>query len=191
MLVTNSPSPGRLDIISTDPLVNPSITHPMFGNPDDLRTARLVVRLSMRLTDEFQNLYPFPAPFAFAPGNNLADLDAWEATDSAYVAELAPTKRSAQPNKTWQTVTDDEIDDYMRRVGNTALHFSSTCPIGTNERNGVVDQKLVVFGFRNLRIADASVFPKSIAGHTMAPVLMVAERCADFVRGEWSAKGLD
>lgn len=91
-----------------------------------------------------------------------------------------------QGNKTWRNVTDDEVDDYMRRVGHTALHFSSTCRMGTNEKTAVVGQRLLVFGFKNLRIADASVFPQSISAHTMAPVLMVAERCADLLERRWN-----
>ncbi|KAF2703704.1 GMC oxidoreductase [Pleomassaria siparia CBS 279.74] len=178
---------GRLEITSTDPLVNPRITHPMFGHSDDLKAARLAVRLSMRLAEEFQALYPSSAPFAFAPGNELLTLREWEKSgqsDRPSPIER-PVAESPQVNKTWKDVTDEEIDDYMRRVGHTALHFSSTCPMGTDEKNGVVDQKLLVFGFKNLRIADASVFPKSISAHTMAPVLMVAERCADFIKSTW------
>lgn len=53
----------------------------------------------------------------------------------------------------------------------------------------MVDQDLRVFGFGNLRIADASVFPKAVAAHTMAPVLMVAERCAEFFRERWEKDG--
>ncbi|KAF2637148.1 FAD/NAD(P)-binding domain-containing protein [Massarina eburnea CBS 473.64] len=177
---------GHLEVTSTDPLVNPKITHPMFGHADDLKAARVAVRFSMRLAAEFQTLYPLPAPFAFAPGNELRSLREWEESGGVklkHVEKLAT--EPTQANKTWKDVTDDEIDDYMRRVGHTALHFSTTCPMGTSENNGVVDQKLKVFGFKNLRIADASVFPKSISAHTMAPVLMVAERCADFVKTTW------
>jgi choline dehydrogenase-like flavoprotein len=160
----------------------------MFGHEDDVQAARTAVRFSMRLAAEFQMLYPYPAPFAFAPGNEYGALEDWEAQgEIASVLEKTATM-STGPNKTWKTVTDDEIDDYMRRVAHTALHFSSTCPIGIDEKHGVVDQKLMVFGFTNLRIADASVFPKSISAHTMAPVMMVAERCADFVKSRWAGE---
>jgi choline dehydrogenase-like flavoprotein len=186
MRLANKSIPGRVEITSKDPLVNPKITHPMFGHIDDLKTARLAVRFTMRLADEFQAIYPFSAPTAFAPGNELKSLEDWEKLGQV---EVTPSKQSVielpLSNKTWRDVTDDEIDDYMRRVGHTSLHFSSTCPMGTDETNGVVDQKLIVFGFRNLRIADASVLPKSPSAHTMAPVLMIAERCADFVKGAW------
>ena len=53
---------------------------------------------------------------------------------------------------------------------------------------GVVDDQLRVFGVARLRIADASVFPTVPACHTQAPTVMVAERCADFVR---NARGRD
>jgi choline dehydrogenase-like flavoprotein len=188
-VVFNNSQIGRLEIISKDPLVNPKITHPMFGHIDDVKTARLAVRYTMRLADEFQAIYPFSAPFAFAPGNGLRALDELEKLAQA---EMTPITRtvvdSPQSNRTWRDVTDDEIDDYMRRVGHSSIHYTSTCPMGTSEKNGVVDQRLVVFGFKNLRIADASVLPKVPSAHTMAPIFMIAERCADFVKGDWDIK---
>ncbi|KAF2005112.1 GMC oxidoreductase [Amniculicola lignicola CBS 123094] len=178
---------GCLEITSTDPLVNPKITYPMFGREADLKTARLAVRFSMRLAAEFQKLYPFHAPFAFAPGNGMEDLAEWEKAGSVNEPSVVRTARGLTPtNKTWESVTDEEIDDYMRRVGHTALHFSSTCPMGTSEETAVVDQELLVFGFKNLRLADAIVLPKITSAHTMAPVMMVAERCADFIRRTWN-----
>lgn len=42
-------------------------------------------------------------------------------------------------------------------------------------------------GIRNLRIADASAFPQVPAAHLQAPVVVVAERCADMIRAAWKA----
>jgi hypothetical protein len=138
-----------LEIISTDRLANPKITYPMFGHKDDLKIARLAVCLYMRLAAEFQAVYPLSAPLAFALGNEMQALQDWEQTGAVKPSTadnmLLDSKTA---NKTWANVTDDEIDDYMRRVGHTALHFSGTCPIGTDEKNGVVDQRLLVFGPR-------------------------------------------
>lgn len=179
-------SPGRLEITSTDPLVNPKITHPMFAHEDDVKAARLAVRFSMRLAAEFQTLYPFPAPIAFAPGNYHKSLIEWEKTGDVVQSPVIEKIIEGPPaNKTWRDVTDDEIDDYMRRVSHTALHFSSTCPMGIDEKLAVVDQRLLVHGFANLRVADASVLPRVTTAHTMAPILMVAERCADFIKATW------
>ncbi|KAH9993900.1 putative GMC oxidoreductase [Xylariaceae sp. FL0662B] len=152
--------------------------------------------------------YPYPAKLAFAPGQDPTMLEEWEKTAPidylpvpASVASPISDKRKPHvvpepeqgaavglrlpENKTWRNVTDDEIDEYMRRVSHTSLHFSSTCPMSNDEKSGVVDQKLRVHGFSNLRIADASVFPKIPSCHTMAPVMMVAERCADLVKAAW------
>jgi len=90
--------------------------------------------------------------------------------------------------KTWRNVTDEEIDEYVKRVVQSTLHYTSTCRMSLHAKDGVVDQRLRVHGMENLRIADASVFPYIPAAHTMAPTIMVAERCADFLREEWEER---
>nr|VWO96598.1 Alcohol oxidase [Ganoderma boninense] len=52
------------------------------------------------------------------------------------------------------------------------------------ERSSVVDTELRVHGIQGLRVCDASVFPEIIGSHTMAPVVMVAEKCADLLKGQ-------
>lgn len=165
----------------------------------DLEAARLAVRFTMRIAAEFQTSgYPYPAPFAFAPGNRPQLLVEWEKSDQNVTASSEPTpaiRSSASPIavaaknentwKTWENVTDEEIDDYVRRVTHTSLHFSCTCPMSNDEKSGVVDQRLRVHGFKNLRIADASVFPRVPSSHTMLPVMMIAERCASFIKEDW------
>lgn len=203
---------GRIELASTDPLAHPRVTHPLLLDDRDFITARKAVRFSMRLAEEFRKSgYPYPAEFAFAPGNKLATLREWEKTDefdaektnkdekvavSVSGVQKAPevdahvtADESEEAGKTWKTVTNEEIDDYVRRVSHTSLHYSCTCPMSNNdETKGVVDQQLRVYGFKNLRIADASVFPKVPSAHTMAPALMVADRCADFVKSTWEKK---
>lgn len=176
----------------------------MFTDKRDLVTARLAVRFTMRWAAEFQNSgYPYPAPFAFAPGNNPDLLLQWEqSSDTESVSPKSTTpllspekaksiKKDTREGKTWKDVTDDEIDDYVRRVSHTSLHPVSTCPMSNDEKTGVVDQKLRVYGFRNLRIADASIFPRVPTGHTMIPVIMFAERCASFIRQDRKAGQLE
>ena len=46
----------------------------------------------------------------------------------------------------------------------------------------VVDQQLRVRGVEGLRVADASVMPAIIRGHTHAPSVLVGEKAADLLR---------
>lgn len=87
-----------------------------------------------------------------------------------------------------ETVTDEEIHSYVRSVVITGLHTCCSCRMSADPATGVVDQRLRVHGVRNLRIADTSVFPRIPSTHTMLPVMMVGERCADFIKEEWVAK---
>ncbi|KAI2640870.1 putative GMC oxidoreductase [Hypomontagnella submonticulosa] len=185
---------GRVELINTDALSQPRITYPMFTDKRDIEAARLAVRFTMRLASELQHSkYPYPVKLVFAPGQDPSILEEWERTASIEHNVPKPNKRAdegpgSRENKTWKNVTDEEIDDYLRRVSHTSLHLSSTCPMSNDEKSGVVDQELRVYGFGNLRIADTSVFPKVPSCHTMAPAMMVAERCADMVKAAWKGR---
>jgi choline dehydrogenase len=84
--------------------------------------------------------------------------------------------------------TDDEILDYIRAAAATAYHPSCTCRMGVDAAS-VVDGALRVRGVDRLRVADASVFPTLPGGNTNLPVIMVAEKAADLIRGVPSPSG--
>jgi choline dehydrogenase len=75
--------------------------------------------------------------------------------------------------------THDQILDWVARDAETALHPSCTCAMGT-----VVDPGTMrVYGVDGIRVVDASVFPFVPNGNIYAPVMMVAEKAADLIRG--------
>ena len=76
--------------------------------------------------------------------------------------------------------TDDEILQFIRDKAETLYHPSGTCKMG-NDKMAVVDNKLRVYGIKNLRVADASIMPTLISGNTNGPCMMSGERCADFI----------
>ena len=47
----------------------------------------------------------------------------------------------------------------------------------------VVDAALRVRGVQGLRVADASIMPIIMGGHTQAPSTMIGEKAADLLRG--------
>jgi choline dehydrogenase len=50
----------------------------------------------------------------------------------------------------------------------------------------VLDAKLRVRGVAGLRVADASALPVIPRANTNAPAILVGERCAEFIRSDWS-----
>ncbi|HWU03737.1 MAG TPA: GMC family oxidoreductase N-terminal domain-containing protein [Novosphingobium sp.] len=76
---------------------------------------------------------------------------------------------------------DDAVLAYIRAGAATAYHPAGTCRMGGDE-DAVVDGELRLRGLRGLRVVDASVFPRLPGGNTNLPVIMVAERAADFIR---------
>jgi choline dehydrogenase len=80
--------------------------------------------------------------------------------------------------------TDEQILDWVRRDAETALHPSCTAKMGLDELSVVDPATMRVHGVDGLRVVDASVFPYVTNGNIYAPVMMVAEKAADLIRGD-------
>jgi len=78
--------------------------------------------------------------------------------------------------------TDDEIREVLRNRVDTVYHPTGTCKMGTDSM-AVVDPQLRVHGLEGLRIVDASAMPSLIGGNTNGPVMMMAEKAVDLIRG--------
>jgi choline dehydrogenase len=79
--------------------------------------------------------------------------------------------------------TDEEILDWVATDGETALHPSCSCKMGTDPMAVVDPDSMKVHGIDNLRVVDASVMPYVTNGNIYAPVMMIAEKAADLILG--------
>jgi choline dehydrogenase len=80
--------------------------------------------------------------------------------------------------------TDAEILDWVARDAETALHPSCTCRMGAADDDSVVDPlTMAVHGIDGVRVVDASAMRYVTNGNIYAPVMMMAEKAADLIRG--------
>jgi choline dehydrogenase-like flavoprotein len=80
--------------------------------------------------------------------------------------------------------SDTEIDAHIRATAATVNHPMGTCKMGSAADDmAVVDDELRVLGVEGLRVVDASVMPDLVGGNINAPVIMIAEKAADLIRG--------
>jgi choline dehydrogenase len=81
-----------------------------------------------------------------------------------------------------EVASDRDIDAWVRRMAESAYHPAGTCRMGNDER-AVVDSSGRVHAVEGLRVVDASIMPRITSGNLNAPVIMLAEKLADAIRG--------
>jgi choline dehydrogenase len=84
-----------------------------------------------------------------------------------------------------QVDSDEQILDWVRRDGETALHPSCTAKMGPDsDPMAVVDPgSMNVHGIEGLKVVDASAMPYISNGNIYSPVMMMAEKAADLILG--------
>jgi choline dehydrogenase len=80
------------------------------------------------------------------------------------------------------------LEAYVRGHCESLYHPVGTCAMGRHPQ-AVVDSALRVHGVEGLRVADASIMPAIIRGHTNAPAIMIAEKAASLMRAQGGAHG--
>jgi choline dehydrogenase len=80
--------------------------------------------------------------------------------------------------------SDEEVLDWVARDGETALHPSCTCRMGTGPDAVLDPDTMRVHGVDGLRVVDASSMPYVTNGNIYAPVMMIAEKAADLILGK-------
>src|SRR3954467_11206959 len=101
--------------------------------------------------------------------------------DIASRPALAPY--CADPFLVPASLSDEDLRAHIARTTFAIYHPVGTCAMGS-----VVDAELRVTGLEGLRVVDASVMPMVPRGNTNAPVIALAERAADVIRGTKAPK---
>lgn len=82
--------------------------------------------------------------------------------------------------------TDEQlIADFRLRSG-TVYHPVSTCRMGPDAADSVVDSRLKVHGIEGLRVIDASIFPTLITGNTNAAAIATGWKGASLILEDYS-----
>ncbi|XP_018341816.1 PREDICTED: glucose dehydrogenase [FAD, quinone]-like [Trachymyrmex septentrionalis] len=150
-------SRGRLTLRSSDPWDSPIVDTNYYAHEDDLNTMVQAIKIAIEVasTKAFKRFNTTMLPVPFPGCKHVAF------NSDAY----------------WACVS--------RHVSTTLGHYVGTCRMSTRRNSGVVDHRLRVHGIDGLRVVDASVMPTIIAGHTNAPVYMIAEKASDMIKENW------
>ncbi|MEM7738727.1 MAG: GMC family oxidoreductase N-terminal domain-containing protein [Deinococcota bacterium] len=76
----------------------------------------------------------------------------------------------------------DDLRQYVKDNLGSYYHYAGACKMGTDSMAVVDPSSLKVYGTEGLRVTDASVMPEVPNGNCQTPIVMIAERTADFVK---------
>jgi choline dehydrogenase len=154
-------SRGSVHIQSNDPLAHPTINPNYMTHPLDVEImGRSILHARQLMRTE---------PFASKLKKGLD-------------GDLIPIPGFAGPYNDPKTL--EEAKDFVRWNCITCYHPIGTASMLPKDEGGVVDTKLKVYGTKNLRVVDASIFPLHVQGNIMSLVYAVAERAAEIIKSE-------
>jgi choline dehydrogenase len=136
-------------------------------------------RGSVRLASNDPSAKPIVRNEFYAAEEDMARMVAAVELMEEICAQPALQPYCAEPFTTPSDGSEDAIRAHIARTTFPIYHPVGTCAIGS-----VVDPDLRVEGLDALRVVDASVMPTVPRGNTNAPVIALAERAADLIRGE-------
>ncbi|WP_019180068.1 GMC family oxidoreductase [Microbacterium yannicii] len=146
-------SRGTIRLASADPSAKPLIDPAYLSDPDGIDAATMLA--------------------------GLAECERLIATDAL---GAVTTGGWIQPEGGERMTPEERAEMSLRRYSHTLYHPVGTARMGSVAGGAVVDGALRVHGATGLRVADASVMPTVIRGHTNAPAIVIGEMAADLIR---------
>ena len=134
-------------------------------------------------TDPFS--YPAINPDYFGVGYDINIMS----YGSAFARQLAATAPLSSVMTTevlpGAGIIGEALDNYTKINSGTEYHPLGTCSMLPQDKGGVVDTNLVVYGSANLRVVDASIMPLQVSAHLMASTYGIAEKAADIIKQKY------
>lgn len=121
-------------------------------------------------------------------GRHVAYLETIAATEP-FASYLKPDGKRNTPTSYAKDL--DAAKEYVRAAGVSFWHCVGSCAMLPREKGGVVNERLIVHGTKNLRVVDASIMPVIPQCNTQSTVYAVAERAADVIKADRGLMGLD
>jgi choline dehydrogenase len=121
----------------------------------------------------------------FDEGNDASGADLESVVDGIEFVRRMVARASRVTAR--EVIPGDKVrtrDDLRQFVKDEAWghHASCTCKMGpSDDRMAVVDSKFRVYGTRNLRVVDASTFPRIPGFFIAVPVYMISEKASDVI----------
>lgn len=99
-------------------------------------------------------------------------------TRNKFIADSLAERSFPAPSADMQDL--EQAKDAVRELVMGEYH-----PCGSVALGDALDNRLMVKGVSNLRVADASVFPNNVSGNIVSSVYAVAEKAADLIKADW------
>lgn len=119
---------------------------------------------------------PFDRRVAIETLRAALQLTKREAYTQNHVAEILGPKSES----------DEDLLEYWRQTVASSWHMTGTVKMGkAGEEDAAVDSDFRLFGVDNLRVADMSVVPVILSGHTQTAAYVTGKTCAEKLAAEY------
>ncbi|RIB22962.1 GMC oxidoreductase [Gigaspora rosea] len=163
--ILNVPSSaGYLELNSSNPFDQPRIHLNFFEKSDDLY--RMIS--SLKLVREILKQPPLSTVYN--------------------VKEIGINDEFGQWSIDGDDISDEDWEKFVLERGTTTFHPSGATKMAPESKGGVVNHRLQVYGTKNLRVVDTSIFPYIPTGNTNAPTAMVAWRASRLIIEDYTRK---
>ncbi|KAH7913539.1 GMC oxidoreductase-domain-containing protein, partial [Hygrophoropsis aurantiaca] len=174
-------SRGQVHIASGDDHhANPDFIHGFLRDPADLATLRWGYKKSREIARRM-NVYRGE----FIPGS-----PAFSNSSVAACQEHDGPVNASAPFLTYTPEDEKQIETFHRKFVQTAWHSLGTCAMKPRGQEGVVDERLNVYGVTNLKVADISIAPGNVGANTYSTALVIGEKAAVIIAEDLGINGV-